>query len=219
MIGVVKAVEPPEFDARVRKPGLSAVAELVGEPATIKRPGPKREPVAKRREDIESKHFPPFWQEMTEDLLCAYGRVCAYACLYIERITGSATTDHWAPKSVAWDRVYEWDNYRLACSFMNTRKNDFGDVIDPFAVVDGLFALDLVKLKAVPGAAATGAAWKAVDDTIRRLGLDGVDYAEALGDYYHAYHDGDISLAHLEKRAPFLARELRRQGKLREGDK
>lgn len=200
MIQVMPAPEPPTFDARVRKPGLRAVAELVGEPAAPKRRGPKRKQVAKRREDLSSEHFPAFWREVTCDLLSAYGRVCAYACLYIERITGSATVDHWAPKSMTWDRVYEWDNYRLACSLMNARKNEFGDVLDPFCVVDGLFALDLVKLKAVPGPMA-GAQTRAVEETIRRLGLDGVDYAEALADYYHDYRDGQISLARLERRA------------------
>ncbi|MCC6556298.1 MAG: hypothetical protein IT372_25335 [Polyangiaceae bacterium] len=217
MIPVTPAAEPPTFDARVREPGLSAIAELVGEPGTLKRPGPKRKQVAKRREDLKPEHFRPLWREMTEDLLTAYGRVCAYACLYIERITGSATVDHWAPKSRTWDRVYEWDNYRLACSLMNARKNDFGDVLDPFKVVDGLFALDLVMLKAVPGPDA-GEHTQAVKDTIQRLGLDRADYAEALGDYYHGYREGDISLRRLEQRAPFLARELRRQGKLRAGD-
>lgn len=217
MIPVTPAAEPPTFDARVRQPGLSAIAELVGEASTLKRSGPKRKPMTKQRADLRPEHFPAFWREMTGDLLSAYGRVCAYACLYIERITGSATVDHWAPKSRSWDRVYEWDNYRLACSLMNARKNDFGDVLDPFEIVDGLFALDLVTLKAVPGPAA-GAQRAAVARTIRRLGLDGTDYAEALGDYYHDYREGHISLVRLEQRAPFLARELRRQGKLRPGD-
>lgn len=217
MIRVVPAAEPRTFDARVRQPGLSAIAELVGEPATRKRPGPRRPPVATRREDLKPEHFEPYWRQMSEDLLSAYDRICAYSCLYIHRITGAATVDHWAPKSTTWSRVYEWDNYRLASSIMNARKNDYGDVLDPFVVVDGLFALDLVSLKAVPGPAA-GAQKQAVEETIRRLHLDSSDYAEALGDYYHDYRDGHISLHRLERRAPFLARELRRQGKLRPGD-
>lgn len=217
MIRVVAADEPPTFDARVRQPGLRAIAERVGEPATKKRPGPKRLPLAIRREDLKPEHFPSFWQEMSEDLLSAYGRICAYACLYIERLTGAATVDHWAPKSTTWDRVYEWDNYRLACAVLNARKKDYGDVLDPFAVVDGLFALDLVSLKAVPGPAA-GAQTQAVKETVRRLHLDSSDYVEALGDYLEAYRGNHISLTYLEKRAPFLARELRRQGQLRPGD-
>jgi hypothetical protein len=69
----------------------------------------------------------------------------------------------------------------------------------------------------VPGPAAV-AQKHAVEETIRRLHLDGSDYAEALADYYHDYLEGHISLRRLERRAPFLARELRRQGKLQQGD-
>lgn len=217
MIPVRPAPEPPDFDRTVRQPGLGAIAELVGEPSTFRRPGPRRDKVADRREDLKSKHFHPFWTEATGSLLAAYDRLCAYACLYIEHITGSATVDHWAPKSTAWDRVYEWDNYRLASGLMNARKRDFGDVLDPFAVRDGWFALDLVSLKAVPGPEAGDRAAE-VAATIERLGLDASDYKEALADYYHDYIDGHLSLSRLERRAPFLARELRRQGKLKPGD-
>ncbi|HVG60407.1 MAG TPA: hypothetical protein VNA24_17750 [Hyalangium sp.] len=218
MIRVHQAPEPPDFDERVRQPGLRAIAELVGGPVTVARPGPRRKVAAERRENLKPEDFPPLWREMTGSLLIAYGRICAYACLYIDHITGSATVDHWAPKSTSWERVYEWDNYRLSCSLMNTRKSTFGDVIDPFEVEEGLFALDLVRLKAVPGPGA-GARESEVEATIQRLGLDGSDYAEALGHYYHDYFEGHISLQLLERRAPFLARELRRQGKLRPGDR
>jgi hypothetical protein len=40
MIPVEPAPEPADFDSKVRQPGLSAIAELVGEPLTIKRRGP-----------------------------------------------------------------------------------------------------------------------------------------------------------------------------------
>lgn len=217
MIRVEPAPEPPDFDARVRRPGLSALAELAGEGPTVRRRGPKRKAIVRRREDLRPEDFPPLWREATGDLLSAYGRLCAYACLYIEPITGAATVDHWAPKSTAWNRVYEWDNYRLACSLMNANRREFGDVIDPFEVREGMFALDLVALKAVPGPLA-GAREAEVIATIERLGLDGSDYSEALADYYHDYLEGHISLHRLQKRAPFLARELRRQGRLKPGD-
>ena len=199
---------------QVRQPGLSAIAELVGEPPTIKRPGPTRKVIAQRREDLRAKDFPPFWREATHDLLTAYHCVCAYACLYIYPITGSATVDHWAPKSKAWDRVYEWSNYRLACSFINAKKGDFSDVIDPTAIDDGIFALDLIAMVAIPGPKA-GSRRVAVQETIQRLGLDGSRYTKELDGYYEAYSNGEVSFEYLEKRAPFLARELQRQGKLR----
>src|ERR1700678_1509026 len=168
MIGVTPADEPSTFDARVRQPGLRAIEEIVGRPAA--RRGRKRKARAKRREDIKPGEFPPYWREMTEELLSAYNRVCAYACLYVERVTGAATVDHWMPKSTTWNRVYEWENYRLACAIMNTWKSDGSGVLDPFEVTDGLFALDLVSLTAVPGPAA-GTQSRAGEETVRRLPL------------------------------------------------
>ena len=49
MIRVTPAPEPPEFDRLVRKPGLSAIAELVGEPQSTPRPGRRIKKVAERR--------------------------------------------------------------------------------------------------------------------------------------------------------------------------
>ena len=48
MIRVDLAPEPPDFDRRVRQPGLHALAEMVGEVAPV-RTGPKREKIAERR--------------------------------------------------------------------------------------------------------------------------------------------------------------------------
>jgi hypothetical protein len=217
VIPVQRQQEPPEFDATVRRPGLSAIAELVGEGQMIARRGRKRRPVAERREDLKFDVFPPIWRNCTEHLMNAYKNICAYSCLYIEKTTGLPTVDHWAPKSRAWDRVYEWDNYRLACANMNARKRDFRDVMDPFEIEDGMFALDLVSFEAIPGPNA-GKRTNDVLDTIKRLGLDQSDYKEDLSNYYHAYLDGEIKLSFLERRAPFLASELRRQNKLHDRD-
>lgn len=147
-IHVEPAPEPESFDSNVRKPGLRAIAEMVGEQPE-RSAGRRFEVRAGTREQIKAEHFPPYWRECTEDLLRSYKHICAYSCVYIERVTGPATVDRAIPKSVAWDHVYEWRNYRLATSLMNARKGEFADVLDPFAVEDGMFALDLVTYKAV----------------------------------------------------------------------
>jgi 5-methylcytosine-specific restriction endonuclease McrA len=121
MIRVHLAPEPSTFDAEVRQPGLNALAELVGEPSRV-RTGPKRPKIADRREDIRSKDFPTYWREALPDLLTAYHRICAYTALYIHRITGAQSVDHMAAKSSHWRDVYEWNNYRLACARVNSRK-------------------------------------------------------------------------------------------------
>ena len=124
MIPVTPAPKPADFDRKVRQPGLSAIAELVGEPPLVKRRGPRRKKIADRREDIPPESFPPFWRESLDDMMSAYDQICAYMAIYIERVTGAATVNHMIPRSVEWSQVYEWDNYRLACSLMNSRKND-----------------------------------------------------------------------------------------------
>jgi uncharacterized membrane protein YgcG len=100
---------------------------------------------------------------------------------------------------------------------MNSRKREFGDVLDPFEVEDGFFAIDLVSLKAVPGPRA-GDRRAEIVATIERLGLDGADYASALEDYFHEFSEGHVTFDFLRRRAPFLARELERQGRLGPSD-
>jgi len=217
VIPVQPAPEPPDFDAKVRQPGLRAIAARVGEqPAPGGRP-PKLAQKATCREDLKPSDFPAYWSKVRDDLLDAYRRICAYACTWIPPVSGTPSVDHFAPKSRRWDRVYEWSNYRLAGALINARKRDFGDVLDPFDVHDGMFALDLLALKAVPGPNA-GDRSAEVEATIARLGLDGRDYHDELEHYYQEYTCGSVSIAFLHRYAPFLAQELRRQGRMRPDD-
>src|SRR4051794_7871556 len=108
MIHVELADEPADFNDKVRLPGLRAIGELVGEAPSTKRPGRPRAKAALRREDIPASKFPDFWTRAIDDLMRAYGRICAYVACYIEPVTGMPTVDHMIPKSHQWDKVYEW---------------------------------------------------------------------------------------------------------------
>ena len=218
MIPVAEAPPPAKFDERVKNPGLSAIAELVGEKPDKPRKGPRRNKVADRREDIPPDEFPPYWRDVLPEMLESYDRICAYLSLYIPRATGSPSVDHIIPKSKAWDRVYEWSNYRLACARLNSWKS-VNSVLDPFAVEDGWFALEFVEFQVMPGPRAAGAVEKQVEDTIEKLGLNDQECCDAREEYVEAYLDREpIPLWYLKRRAPFIARELRRQGMLRAGD-
>src|SRR5207249_1405577 len=105
------------FDEAVRVPGLRAIAEMVGE-KPLRNAGRRYRKIADRREDIPADEFPPYWTESLNDLMKLYDRVCAYSCFRIHAVTGSRSVDHFAAKSRRWDRVYEWSNYRLACSLL-----------------------------------------------------------------------------------------------------
>jgi hypothetical protein len=215
LIRVAPADKPAHFDQKVRIPGLRAIAELVGERPDPPRPGPKRRKVAERREDIPAHAFPPLWREVLPDLATAYRHICAYVCLYIEPVTGAVSVDHMMAKSRAWDRVYEWENYRLACALMNSRKEAMQTVLDPFEVEDGWFALELVGYQLVPDPGATGETRMQVERTILDLGLNDAICRKAREEYAEDYLAGAIRLDYLERRAPLIARELRRQGRLR----
>jgi hypothetical protein len=218
MIPVVEAPAPVDFDERVRRPGLDAIAELVGERPKNRRPGPKRKKVALTPEQISPKDFPPLWRDVLPEMLESYNRLCAYVSLYIEHATGNPSVDHVIPKSKAWDKVYEWSNYRLACALVNSKKNDVDDVLDPFEIEDGLFALEFVEFQVKLGQAAVGKLEGKVAETIEKLGLNLPDCCKARREYVENYQEKQIKLNYLERRAPFIARELRRQGRLNAGD-
>ena len=212
MFPVTPAPEPPAFDKKVRQPGLRAIAELAGEqpnpPRTAGRPYP---PVAASRDEIPADKFPPYWREMLDDLMESYHRICAYLCLYISRGTGAPSVDHAVAKSQKWDQVYEWSNYRLACSLMNARKGAAACVLDPFEIEKGWFALELVGFQVLPGDRLSDEVIGAVANTIERLRLNDPTCCEAREEYAENYWNGGISFRHLMQHAPFVSRELQRQ--------
>lgn len=113
MISVQEQPEPPDFSKKVRDPGSAFIHQL-------------SYPVKwKNRE---------YWRRSLHDLHTAYHGICAYSAHWIPCVTGAATVDHFIPKSIAPQFAYEWKNYRLASSKMNSRKGDYQDVLDPFGL-------------------------------------------------------------------------------------
>jgi 5-methylcytosine-specific restriction endonuclease McrA len=215
LIRVEPQPEPERFDQDVRQPGRSAIAELTGKPLTLQRPGPRRRKIAERPEDIPPAKLPPFWRKCLPDLHRAYRGICSYVCVYIEPVTGAGTVDHMVPKSGAVKEAYEWSNYRLACALMNARKSDVPDVLDPFEIDDGWFELDLINFQIKPNPQLDAAIRQKVLTTIERLGLDKSACRRLQARYYFDYIDQHIDLEYLDRYAPFLALELRRQDELR----
>lgn len=206
MIRVELQREPPDFDERVRKHGLRALAELRGL-AAERRSGPQREPKA----SIEAKDLPAYWTRCLDDLHRAYQGICAYACLYIPYVVGSKTTDHFVAKASAKpEHAYEWTNYRLACGLMNSRKGTHA-IIDPFEIDGRWFELDLSTMAIGASPELPAELRSRVEHTIAVLGLDDVECRTARGDWYQPYLEGEISFSFLERKCPFLAAEIIRQ--------
>jgi len=235
LIHVSPAPEPGDFDAKVRQPGLLAMAEMTGRPPS--RPRTSGKPFRQRKLEVEQANgakvkiaitdpaelpgseFPPYWTKALDDLREAYNEICAYCCFRIHPATGAASVDHMAPKSRFWDRVYEWDNYRLCSSLLNARKKDFGDVLDPFLVKDEWFEIELVGFQVRPRTGMTdGALRTQVEQTARRLGLNDLKFRKEREKRALDYWERGLPIEILEEEAPFLAREIRRQNQLRSGD-
>lgn len=217
MIPVAPKSEPATFAARVRQPGLRAIAEMCGKKPPFKRTkGQPFKRIANSESEIRANEFPTYWTEALDDLMSAYGEICAYSCFRIHPVTGARSADHFAAKSRAWNRVYEWDNYRLCCSRMNARKNDFADIIDPFEIQPGWFQLELLGFQVVPAPELNDTTRLRVQQTIDRLGLN--SFRRLREQDAERYWSGDVSLKVLTSESPFVASELRRQGRLHESD-
>jgi 5-methylcytosine-specific restriction endonuclease McrA len=218
VIPVERAPKPRGFDELVRKPGLRAIDEMVGRtPRHARTAGKPFKKIGKHPSDIPVEKFPQYWTAVLEDLMAAYDEICAYSCFRIHRVTGARSVDHFAPKSRSWNKVYEWSNYRLCCSKMNSRKSDFGDVIDPFAVGPDWFQLELLGFQVIPNASLSARKRGAVLNTIERLGLN--RFRSDREKDAERYWSRDISLKVLREDSPFVAHELHRQGRLNRGDR
>lgn len=219
MISVVLAAEPKAFDLKIRQPGLSAIDELVGRAPRIRRPGPRRAKVAATESQIPADKFPPFWRDALDDMMALYEQRCAYLAMFIEE-TGGPTVDHVIPKSAAWDRVYEWANYRLCAGVVNSKKGELLGLVDPVDAKAGWFELELVSCRVVQGSSAPPAQHHKIEATLPLLNIR--DCCAQRKRYVEEYRRGPgmkgIDLTYLEHRAPFIATELRRQGQLVRGD-
>lgn len=244
MISVSEAPTPDNFEYLVRSKGLKALRELVhgsedrniisvllGEPPEMPRqegPAPKRrrgrprsaEGEYERCAEIPKERFPQLWTAILPQIWVAYGGICSYCCLYIEEGTGDRTVDHMVARTRDWRLAYEWSNFRLACRVMNTNKGNSTAVLDPFLVEDGWFALELVGFQVVPGPKAVGAVRERVERTIECLKLNREGrIGRQMERYWNDYWSPDpIPFRYLSSRAPFLAAEMVRQGKVRPED-
>lgn len=193
MIPVKVQPRPETFAQKVEGPGQRFLA---------KNPHPQ---------GSEWKHH-DYWKRAEKELYKAYSGICAYSCTWISRVTGGKTIEHFKPKSKYPQDAYKWENYRLVCLLLNARKGDFEDVLDPFTLLDGWFVIDFPSLMIFPGDHLSPTEAEQVNQTVKRLRLN--EDEDCIGDrekWLQEYVTGEISFSHLEKKAPFLALELKRQ--------
>jgi hypothetical protein len=99
---------------------------------------------------------------------------------------------------------------------MNARKGALEDVLDPFEVQDGWFALELTTLQVIPGEGLPEHLSRRVQQTIDRLDLNDPEFIRARAAHYEEFLSGEVQLRHVQRHFPFLAKELIRQKLVRE---
>jgi uncharacterized protein (TIGR02646 family) len=199
VIPVAAQPEPPAFDAEVRQKGV----------AHLKKNGFELHEALPLNANIA-----PYWRACLTDLHRAYGGVCAYLCVYVERVTGAVSVDHFIAKSTQAGLAYEWHNYRLACSTMNSRKHDYADVLDPFSVKPGEFRLELATGHVYPNPDLDCVRRRVVQATISRLKLDAPQCRDLRASGFQACVEGHVSADYLRRKSPFVRFEAERQGLL-----
>lgn len=156
-----------------------------------------------------------YWRKVLPHMRRAYGEICAYCAHWIPSSTGSHSVDHFVPKSQNPQLAYEWSNYRYVSARFNSRKG-VQTILDPFELAPNWFVLDFTSFLIRPHPALSRQQKELVNQTISclKLNLD-EDLVLERQNWFDCYHCGEISLTHLIRRAPFIAYELQRQGKLK----
>lgn len=121
--------------------------------------------------------------------------------------------DHFAAKSKAAGLAYEWDNFRLACLLMNSRKNNFSGLLDPCLMPDEVFHLVLTTGKIELNRGFFGTPTETIAlDTISRLKLDSKINRDDRATLFMEYKSGDRSARLMQTYHPFVWLEIIRQG-------
>ena len=196
MIHVDQQPEPHDFDEKVRRKGLDW---LRNQNFDIHGPVPK------------GVDIPRYWLVCLKDLYDSYGGYCAYLAVFFEFAVGGATVNHFVAKSKSSALAYEWANYRLSCSRMNSRKRDYDDVLDPFSVENSWFHLELVTGHIFPDPELPGEQKVRIQKTIDRLKLDDGASKEMRARHFQYYCEGQLTSEYLKKYSPFVWMEATRQ--------
>jgi hypothetical protein len=187
MIPVTQQPEPASFDATVRQRGARHLA----------------------RQAPPVRASSPFWRDAIPDLQVAYDDTCAYLGFRVPRSITFVTVDHFTPRDTAPHLAYEWTNFRLAATTVNTYKSKAQIPVDPFTVQVGEFALNIVS-----GEVEVGVTNRPTDvgTTIKDLRLNHPRFVNDRLEYIDDFLAQKISRDYLAHWFPYGEAELARQG-------
>jgi hypothetical protein len=190
MIRVAQQPEYPLFDVEVRQPGTTFLAT---------NPNPSSQ-------DFKKKSY---WSKAAPHLHAAYSGICAYTAMYLPQ---QGSVDHFHPKTIHPHLAYEWSNYRLATGRVNSSKGNLTDILDPFEVENDWFFMDIPSCMVKPNPALDQPLRMRISHTINSLRFNQDEsYVQERCAILIDYAKGDVSFGFLERRYPFLAKEVARQ--------
>jgi hypothetical protein len=186
MLKFIPPPEPENFDAKARQPGNNWL---------------EKNPDKKRPKD--------YWSQFRSDLADGFGNLCGYTVMY-EPV---GNVEHFLPFKNHRDLAYEWSNYRFASGWINSSKGTLDNqILDPFEVEDDWFEILLPSLQLVITDAVPEEKRQKAEFTLQRLPLqDDERVLRQRREWYKLYIDGDLTLTGLEKKAPLIARAIRKQ--------
>jgi hypothetical protein len=203
MIPVAKKKKPEDFYKKVTRKAKAFLK---------KTPKPTKEQIDKKS----------YWSDVLDDLYEAYEQACAYSGLRFQR--EAVEVDHFIPRNAIWKSnpmmAYEWCNFRLASRSMNREKWHYQDVVDPFKIDWGWFVIDFPSMVVKSGPGLDTSDKVRVEATIERLKLNDlkkryIHYRRKLirqyCESYRKWNKVGPGLDELQRRAPFIAYELKRQ--------
>lgn len=120
--------------------------------------------------------------------------------------------DHFLPKTTHPQLAYEWSNFRLASGRVNNSKGNLTTILDPFLIQDDWFFMDVPACLLRPNPDLPKDLRNKISETINTLRLNQDDsYVQGRCNILIDYARGDITIGFLDRRYPFLAKEIRRQ--------
>jgi len=188
VVRCIPAAEPADFEQEVRGPGRAWLRKHRG----------------------RTTRPPPYWRHCHAQLAAAFEERCAYTAMFLG---APGTTDHFVSIDENRALAYEWSNYRYASAWINSRKQALSskELLDPFRVGDGWFELLLPSLQLRVSERCPSSQRALAENTLKVLGLrDDERVLRYRRQWLVEYECGDIDLDYLEKKAPLIARAVRR---------
>lgn len=187
MIRVARRKAPRGFNEKVRRPGDRWLAS---------------HPQAKR--------VPSYWRRVRRRLIAAFQQRCAYTAMWLSH---DGQIDHFVSIDEDRRKAYRWSNLRYSAGWFNAVKQSVRSsrILDPFQVEDGWFEILLPSFELTLTDRCPPALRPKATFMLEELGLGKSERVIMYRrEWYRMYEEG-LSLDELERRAPLIARAIRKQ--------